>query len=131
MDAKEAVDQAAAHADALGDGVTANTVGAIRAAAVLQIHSRALEEGMHAVASAYALHAIQELAKCPGVYLHGAEYSGYTDAQRLPVVSFNVVVKHPKGQGPVAIQPLMLHPRFVAAALHDNYGVQVSAGLLS
>jgi selenocysteine lyase/cysteine desulfurase len=107
------------------EGVTANMVGAIRAAATLQVHSQAVKQGMHAVMSAYTLHAIQKLAHCPGVHLHGAASSAYSSTARLPLVTFNIVVKRPMGQG-----PLMLHPRFVSSILSDVYGIQVSLQML-
>ena len=74
--------------------------------------------------TARALHAWRNV---PGLWLLGEGQGGFNTEERLPVISFNVLVKryHPvdetRGSG-----CMILHHQFVAAILNDIYGIQVS-----
>jgi selenocysteine lyase/cysteine desulfurase len=107
--------------EAREEGGTPNIVGALRAALAFQIQSSLGVDRMHAISAAYTMRAINAFSSCPALRLHGSSRSGYWSAGRLPIISFNVLVRRPGDDE----QQLLLHPHFVAAVLNDVYGIQV------
>lgn len=103
-----------------------NTMGIIRAGIATQLHIDMKPNAMHAITRDYTARALNAWRNIPGLWLLGEGQGGFNSEERLPVISFNVLVKryHPvdeaRGSG-----CMILHHQFVAAVLNDIYGIQV------
>jgi selenocysteine lyase/cysteine desulfurase len=116
---------------------TPDVLGAIRAALALQLHTQLSQRITHALPVSHALRAVRAWQHEPNIQIVGGSRSAFwDDRSRLPLVSFNVVVRvvpehtasalsaASTGRGEVS-QHKALHPQFVAALLNDLFGIQV------
>ncbi|NJR42369.1 MAG: hypothetical protein HC767_06615 [Akkermansiaceae bacterium] len=103
-----------------------NTMGIIRTGIATQLHIDMKPNTMHAITREYTARALNAWRTIPGLWLLGEGQGGFNSEDRLPVISFNVLVKrfHPvseaRGSG-----CMILHHNFVASVLNDVYGIQV------
>jgi selenocysteine lyase/cysteine desulfurase len=116
---------------------TPDVLGAIRAALALQLHTELSPRITHTIPVAHALRAVRAWQNAPTIQIVGSTRSAFWDERnRLPLVSFNVVVPVKAGlameakggasSGSAVPQHKALHPQFVAALLNDLFGIQVS-----
>lgn len=122
----QAVDNFIADIEEQEGGDQHNMMGIIRAGIASQLHMDMKPNTMHTITREYTSRALNAWRNVPGLWLLGEGQGGFNTEERLPVISFNVLVKafHPvdetRGSG-----CMILHHSFVAAVLNDIYGIQV------
>lgn len=115
---------------------TPDVLGAIRCAMAMQIHAFLGPCGTHGVGVAHTMRALHAWKGHARIDIVGSDRAAFWDErQRLPLVSFNIVVplrrgsgRHSAGNGLEGRRKALLHPQFVAAVLSDVFGIQARAG---
>lgn len=113
---------------------TPDVLGAIRCALAMQIHASLGPCRTHSIAAAHTMRALHTWEGEARIDIVGSDRHAFWDEhQRLPLVSFNVVVplRHTRSIGNCGLKgrrKALLHPQFVAAVLSDVFGIQARAG---
>lgn len=113
---------------------TPDVLGAIRCALAMQLHASLGPCSTRQRACAHTMRAMHAWSGDERIDIVGSDRAAcWDEAQRLPLVSFNVVLPlcHHSSQNHSGLhgrQKALLHPQFVAAVLSDLFGIQARAG---
>lgn len=117
-----------------------NPLAAIRAALAMGIQRAVGPQHVHAEGARHCGRVLPAWASCPAIHVLGSDRAAFWRADRLSIVSFNVIVRRPEcgkraagltgggAEGADGTSNAYLHPQFVAALLNDVYGIQARAG---